>query len=216
MKIFSIDPSLSSTAVVIIDSLSDDVSVYSFMTGKHSKWTKIAQSCVSINFTNYDISGNYNDSELKKIVCYEETAKNIISTVNPIPGDEVLIEGYAMRAMGNIVDLVVFSTFLRKAVMDRGVKLTVVTPMTLKYEFAKMLYSVDKKGVPRNDRGLAGGKWQKKDMLEGLLRYNDGKDFINMLIEHSGELLSMKNVPSPINDCVDAYALALLKKNCKI
>jgi hypothetical protein len=199
-----------------MDPDNDAVDIHSFMTGKPSKWTRLFEKFININFISYNTDGAYSECEIKKIRQYEAAAKNIVTSINPSSGDSALIEGYAMRAMGNIVDLVVFSTFLRKSLLDAGCDLTVVSPMTLKYEFAKMIFGTDKKGVPRNPAGLAGGKWQKKDMLDGLTLYEGKTDFIDGLISHKEELMSMKNIPSPINDCVDAYALCLLRRNQRI
>lgn len=171
-------------------------------------------------FVNYDGHGSYSDSEVNKLVDYQRNANQIIDTLRLNKDDQVLIEGYAFRAPGNIVDLVMFGTFLRKAILDTGASLTIVAPMSLKYEFAKLIYGTDKKGVPRNETGLAGGKFTKHEMLESLFKCADEdvikSKFKNTLLTYYDDMIALKAIPSPINDCVDAYALGILRKNGKM
>ena len=218
MRILGIDPSLSSTAVC---AMSDDAAeFYCFTKGKSTKWTKAAEPFARMVLVDYDGHGQYSDSEVQKLVDYQRNANQIVDTLGLGSGDQVLIEGYAFRAPGNIVDLVMFGTFLRKRILDAGAQLTIVAPMSLKYELAKLAYGVDKKGVPRNPAGLAGGKFTKHEMLEALfaldLPYVKDSGFRSAMSVYYDDMMKMASIPSPINDCVDAKSLCVLRREGKL
>lgn len=218
MRILGIDPSLSSTAVC---AMSDDTTdYYCFTKGKSTKWTKVAEPFARMVLVEYDGHGQYSDAEVQKLVDYQRNANHIVDTLGLSKGDQVLIEGYAFRAPGAIVDLVMFGTFLRKRILDSGAELTIVAPMSLKYEFAKLTYGTDKKGVPRNPAGLAGGKFTKHEMLEATfaldIDYVRGSKFRGNLSVYYDEMMKMASIPSPINDCVDANALCILRREGKL
>lgn len=218
MRILGIDPSLSSTAVC---AMSDDATeFYCFTKGKTTKWSKVAEPFARMVLVDYDGHGQYSDSEVQKLVDYQRNANHIVDTLELKPGDQVLIEGYAFRAPGAIVDLVMFGTFLRKRILDAGADLKIIAPMSLKNEFAKLTYGADKKGVARNPAGVAGGKFTKHEMLEAMfaldLPYVRESGFRKNLSTYYDEMMKMAAIPSPINDCVDAKALCVLRKEGKL
>lgn len=219
MRIIGIDPSLSSTAVCAM-SQDGSTEFYCFTKGKTTKWTKAVEPAARMVLVDYDGKGQYSDSEVQKLVDYQRNANQIVDSLGLTADDQVLIEGYAFRADGSIIDLVMFGTFLRKRILDAGSRLTIVAPMSLKNEFAKLTYGADKKGVARNPAGLAGGKFTKREMLEALyvlqLPYVLSSKFRDTMAAYYDEMMSLKNIPSPVNDCVDANALCVLRKEGRL
>lgn len=189
-------------------------------TTSSTKWTRVMEPIASVHQITYDKKKKqYSDSEVNKLIEYEQIAYNIVDTVQVGPDDHVFIEGFAQRASGQIIDLVVFSTFLRKRILDRGAKLTVVAPMALKKAWAELIYPKDKKGVARNFEinpktglGIAGGSFKKHQMMLGLYEMQDTSKFKLAMEMYRDEIMPLANIPSPLNDCVDAFAAAYLGK----
>lgn len=218
MKIVGIDPSLSSTAVCILDGQKEEF--HCFMSAsKSTKWMKAMEVIARMHQVQYKTVKDYSDSEVQKLRDYERVANGIVDSLGIGEDDRVIIEGYAQRASGQIVDLVMFSTFIRKRVLDLGARLTVVAPMTLKKSWAELIYPKDKKGVARNYEiqknglGIAGGSFKKHQMMLGLYEMSDDSRFRDCMLIHREEIMPLASIPSPMNDLVDAFAAAWLGKN---
>ena len=220
-RFIGIDPSLSSTAVCVMDDNGDHF--HCFMSAKKStKWMKAIEVVSKMHLISYESKSKYSDSEVQKLLDYKKNAYSIIDEVGIQAGDNVFIEGYAQRASGQIIDLVMFGTFLRKRILDKGANLTVITPMTLKKSWAESIYPKDKKGIARNYEiqknglGIAGGSFKKHQMMLGLYEMEESSKFKDAMLVHREEIMPLANIPSPLNDCVDAFAAAWLGKNGKI
>lgn len=211
VRIIGVDASLTSTAVCVFTP-EQGMEVHAFMQkGKSRKWVSPMGGTIKAHQVDYRQSKTYAVSELLKLEDYQVAAKKIADTVDFREGDQVCIEGYAMRASGNMVDLVMFTSFLRMQIVARGAKLHVKSPMSIKTEFAALMYERDKKGIVRNKMGLAGGKFTKHEMLEAAALDSGWDDnFKQALKPIAKEMLGMKSIPSPINDCVDAYAACII------
>jgi hypothetical protein len=130
------------------------------------------------------------------------------------------IEGYSYASSaGDIIDLVTFSTLLRKKLFDRvSEDITVLSPATLKLETCKLTYDpiVTETGKKvkklkyewRNNMGIAGGSFTKTDMLMAII---DNKSMQGGWAEHcrqvKDDLLSVSTIPKPYEDINDAFLI---------
>jgi len=179
MNFVGIDPSLISTAVVIngqIINYCRESKVH--LKNGMSKWFKSADSYCEYRFITYRKFENYSDGELIKLIDYDRITDaivtDILEKINPTEETFVGIEGYNFGAqVGDLLDLVTFSTLLRKKLFDRVTEnITVYSPSGLKLESCKLTYKpievekgVRKKRIEihhRNNIGMPGGKFTKK------------------------------------------------------
>lgn len=225
MNIIGIDPSIKSTAICINGKLFN-FTTEQYMMNKKSmkKWYSIISHLVEYIIVEYNYSElDYSDSELKKLHDYEVVAKKIIDTINNNIDKSlktmINIEGYSYSSeVGDIVDLVTFSTLLRKELIKSGFILNIVSPSTLKLESCKLTYipiDVGKKKPKyeyRNNEGVAGGKFTKKEMYKVICENESlNDDWAKLLKSFSNEVLSASAIPKPIDDLNDSYLLFKIK-----
>ena len=221
MNIIGIDPSIKSTAMCINGKLFN-FTTEQYMMNKKSmkKWYSIISHLVEYVVIDYKYSElEYSESELQKLHEYEVVAKKIISTINNNIDNSlktiVNIEGYSYSSeVGDIVDLVTFSTLLRRELVKSGYNVNILSPSTLKLESCKMTYQpidVGKKKPKlefRNNEGISGGKFTKREMYKVISENNTWNDDWSMMIKSfSNEVLSSASIPKPIDDLNDAFLL---------
>jgi len=148
---------------------------------------------------------------------------------NLIPGEiSIGIEGYNFGAtVGDLVDLVTFSTLLRKKLFDQiSQNILVLSPSTLKLEACKLTYKPIIKEIGkkikrteyewRNNFGISGGKFTKRDMalciIENEKIEDDWFKYLKLIKE---ELLSVKDIQKPHEDVNDAVLIYNILKNQK-
>jgi hypothetical protein len=233
MKNFiGIDPSLISTAVVVngkIINYCRESAVYT--KSGMSKWFKSAEQLCQYKFVSYRDFDNYSDGELTKLKDYdlitESIIDDILSQIDVRNETWIGIEGYNFGAQaGDLIDLVAFSTLLRKKLWDKvSHNITVFSPTTLKLEACKFTYPPIVKEVGkkvkrieyeyRNPLGIPGGKFIKTDMARAIIDNNNVTDdrWFTYLKTVQTEVLAMKNIPKPHEDINDAVLLYhILKK----
>lgn len=233
MKNFiGIDPSLISTAVVVNGQITNycrESSVYT--KSGMSKWFKSAEQWCEYKFVQYREFDNYSDGELTKLKDYDLITgmiiDDILSKIDVRNETYIGIEGYNFGAqVGDLIDLVTFSTLLRKKLWDKvSHNITVFSPTTLKLEACKFTYPPIVKEVGkkvkrieyeyRNPLGIPGGKFIKTDMAKAIIdnvNVQDDKWFTYLKTVQT-EILVMKNIPKPHEDVNDAVLLYhILKK----
>ena len=229
MNIIAIDPSLVSTALVV--SSGDTFKIYNYcreskVYGKKgiTKWFKSAEEFVEYKFIEYREFEDYSEGELTKLKDYDKVTDQIIddilSNIDPTKETKVGIEGYNFGAqVGDLIDLVAFSTLLRKKLFDSVSKdIWVMSPSTLKLESCKLTYEpirteIGKKVVKikeeyRNRIGIPGGKFTKNDMALAIIENNNLNDY---WIKHckfiKDELTSVSTIQKPYEDVNDAYLI---------
>lgn len=229
MNIVAIDPSLVSTALVV--SSGDTFKIYNYcreskVYGKKgiTKWFKSAEEFVEYKFIEYREFEDYSEGELTKLKDYDKVTDQIIddilSNIDPAKETKVGIEGYNFGAqVGDLIDLVAFSTLLRKKLFDSVSKdIWVMSPSTLKLESCKLTYEpirteIGKKVVKikeeyRNRIGIPGGKFTKNDMALAIIENNNLNDY---WIKHckfiKDELTSVSTIQKPYEDVNDAYLI---------
>jgi len=225
LNIISIDPSLISTALVVNGKIfnycrESKVMLKSGM----SKWFKSAEQYCTYRFISYREFSNYSDGELIKLKDYDQITEIIINDIlENIKSNEesvVGIEGYNFGAtVGDLIDLVTFSTLLRKKLFDRvSENIIVMSPSTLKLEACKLTYEPIVKEIGkkvkrieyewRNKLGISGGKFTKRDMALCIIE-NDkiNHDWFKYLKSIKSELLEVKDIQKPHEDINDAVLI---------
>ena len=86
-------------------------------------------------------------------------------------------------------------------------EITILSPSSLKSFIGSEVYTKDKKGVYRNESGKASGSFDKKDIMESLLKLNLNFPYMDYLKLNKDVLLSTKSIPKPFDDTSDAASL---------
>ena len=231
MNFIGIDPSLITTAVVVHGKIlnycrESKVMLKSGM----SKWFKSAEQYCTYRFITYREFDNYSDGELTKLKDYDYITEMIIDDIliNINPGEESIIgiEGYNFGAtVGDLIDLVTFSTLLRKKLFDRvSERIIVLSPSTLKLEACKLTYDPIVKEIGkkvkrieytyRNKLGISGGKFTKRDMALAIIENEKIDDpWFKYLKLIKTELLEVKDIQKPHEDVNDAVLIYHILKS---
>ncbi len=231
MNFIGIDPSLISTAVVINGKIfnycrESKVNLKSGM----SKWFKSAEQYCTYRFILFRDFSNYSEGELTKLKDYdlitEMIIEDILKNINPNDESIVGIEGYNFGAtVGDLIDLVTFSTLLRKKLFDRvSENIIVLSPSTLKLEACKLTYEPIVKEVGkkvkrieyeyRNKLGISGGKFTKRDMALAIMENDKIEEpWFKYLKSIRNELLEVKDIQKPHEDINDAVLIYHILKS---
>lgn len=218
-NIITIDPSLTCTGIVVNGNIICFAKHETAWNKKSmKKWFNICDDIVDFNFIEYNNVKGYSDAEVDKLTSYLSLADRIIDKIQEYMVDGktiVAIEGYSYQSVaGPLIDLVTLSTCLRRRLYELSDNLVIVSPSTLKLESAKLTYKPINEGkrvdkfVWKNNQGVKGGSFKKPDMFRALTENeNIDDDWNSLLIEHSDEMLSAKNIPKPVEDINDAKLL---------
>ena len=234
-NIVALDPSLISTALVI--NSGETFKMYNYCRessafGKTGikKWFKLAEQFVTYKFITYREFTDYSEGELTKLKDYDKITDDIISdilsNIDTSKPTKIGIEGYSFSSTaGDIIDLVTFSTLLRKKLFDQiSEDITVMSPSTLKLESCKLTYppivtetgkKVKKVKIEyRNNLGLSGGKFTKTDMFMTIVDNNEMQDFWTKHCKLvKSDVLGVATIPKPYEDVNDAFLIySVLKK----
>ena len=230
MNFIGIDPSLISTALVVngkIFNYCRESKV--FNKSGMAKWYKSAEQYCTFRFIEYRNFTGYSDGELTKLKDYDSVTDMILSDIkkNLVDGEIYIgIEGYNFGAtVGDLIDLVTFSTLLRKKLFDQvSTNIWVLSPSTLKLEACKLTYKPIIKEIGkkekrieyqwRNNLGISGGKFTKRDMalciIENESCQNHWFDYLKSISE---EVLSVKDIQKPHEDVNDAVLIYHILKS---
>jgi hypothetical protein len=234
MNIVAIDPSLVSTAVVVNGKIynycrESDATTKSGL----SKWFKLSEPYCNYEYISYTKFKTYSEGESCKIRDYDRITSKIIndikSNLNPDEETWVLSEGYNFGAqVGDLVDLVTFSTLLRKKIIDYiSTNLTIISPSSLKLETCKLTYKPIEKEVGkkkkrieieyRNNQGVSGGKLTKVDMARAIIDNQDiNHSWFTYIKSIQNDILSQKDIKKPLEDINDAILLYFIAKSGNI
>ncbi len=224
-NIVAIDPSLISTALVVSNSIEIKIFNYCRQTATEGKsglkkWFKLAEELIQYKYIEYGEYENYSEGELRKLKDYDKVTdliiSDVISNINPDLPTKIGIEGYSFASSaGDIIDLVTFSTLLRKKLLDYVSKdITVVSPSSLKLESCKLTYepiNVGKKKEKlefRNNLGISGGNFTKREICLSIIENSNWTDnWSNHLKQNSNEILGISTIPKPYEDINDSFVL---------
>ena len=226
-NIVAIDPSLISTAVVV--SSVDTFKIYNYCRessayGKTGlkKWYKMAEEHVTYKFITYRKFEDYSEGELIKLKDYDKITDDIIndilSNIDNSKPTKIGIEGYSFSSTaGDIIDLVTFSTLLRKKLFDKvSQDIFVMSPSTLKLESCKLTYppiikesgkkKITYKEEYRNNIGIPGGSFTKRDIYYSIIENNKWSDYwYNHCKSVKDDILSISMIPKPYEDVNDSF-----------
>lgn len=230
-NIVALDPSLISTALVV--SSGNEFKMYNYCRessafGKTGikKWFKLAEQFVTYKFIEYREFKDYSEGELIKLKDYDRITDGIIedvlSNIDSSKPTKIGIEGYSFSsAAGDIIDLVTFSTLLRKKLFDQvSEDITVLSPSTLKLESCKLTYPPinigikKEKWIYRNSIGISGGSFTKTDIFLSIVENTEMQDFWSKHCKLvKADVLSIATIPKPYEDVNDAFLIySVLKK----
>ena len=229
MNIVAIDPSLISTALVVTSG--DTFKMFNYCRessafGKTGikKWFKMAEQYVTYRFIEYREFEDYSEGELIKLKDYDRITdgiiKDILDNIDSTKPTKIGIEGYSFSSTaGDIIDLVTFSTLLRKKLFDKvSEDITVLSPSTLKLESCKLTYPPIIKEVGgkkprqefiwRNTIGISGGKFTKTDMFMSIVENKNWDDYWTKHCKLvKSDILSISTIPKPYEDINDAVTI---------
>jgi hypothetical protein len=227
-NIVGLDPSLISTGLVVNGKLINycrekDANNKSGL----SKWFKYSEKELILKYIEYREYSNYSDGELIKLKDYDKITSQIVKDIEDnidksLP-TKIGIEGYSYASdAGAIIDLVTFSTLLRKKLFDYiSQDITVFAPLTLKVESCKLTYPPINEGkkkekwVYKNNDGVAGGSFTKHGMFLSIIEnatLND--DWAKLCKSLKTDIMGATKVPKPFEDVNDSYLLyRILNKN---
>ncbi len=221
MNIIALDPSLISTALVVngkIFNYCRESKVYG-KTGM-TKWFKMAEEHITYRFIEFRDFKDYSEGELTKLKDYDTISdmilKDIFDNIDHTKPTKVGIEGYSFASSaGDIIDLVTFSTLLRKKLWDQLTQdITVLSPSTLKLETCKLSYTpidIGKKKpklVFKNNEGISGGSFKKNHMFMAIVENNEFNDSWSKHCKLSkSDVVSILTIPKPYEDVNDAYLI---------
>jgi hypothetical protein len=224
-NIVGLDPSLISTGLVV--SNGKDVKIFNYCREKDatnksglSKWFKYAESDLTLRYIEYREYEVYSDGELIKLKDYDKITSQIIKDIEDnidksLP-TKIGIEGYSFGSnSGPLIDLVTFSTLLRKKLYDYiSQDILVLSPSSLKLEACKLTYPPINEGkkkekwVYKNNQGVAAGSFTKHGMFLTIVENKELNDNWSKLCKSlKTEIMSASKVPKPFEDVNDSICL---------
>jgi len=211
-NIISIDPSLSSTAVVI--KTNKGYKYFSFFKDykETNKWIIHLLDFVEFEKVSFKSSKDFSENELLKLIEYEKLVKIIVKKLKPyLKNSLIKIESYSQQSKnGKFQDLITFGTLLRHYLYKETKNINFFAPKEVKKKAAAIVYGVDKKGISRNKEKKAGGNFNKWDMFYTLVDLNDKSELTYYCVNNLTNIIKNKNVPKPLEDLIDAYLLNLI------
>lgn len=228
MNIVGIDPSIISTGMVVNGKLFNYCRE-SDATNKSglSKWFKYTEGKLNLRYISYRDFDDYSDGELIKLKDYDtittQIIKDIKDNIDETKPTKIGIEGYSFGSnVGPLIDLVTFSTLLRKKLFDYiSQDIFIMSPSTLKLEACKLTYPPINEGkkkekwVYRNNDGVAAGSFKKHGMFLCIVENNDfNDDWAKLCKSLKSDIMAATNVPKPFEDVNDSYLV--YKAVCKI
>jgi len=226
MNMVAIDPSLISTAVVVSSGAGFTMINYCRESDSHnkkgmSKWFKSCEEHVRLRHIEYADYSKYSEGEVAKLRDYNRITDcmldDITALINPANPTRVCIEGFNYGAsVGDLIDLVAFSTLLRTKILSVTPHLEVLSPTSLKQEACKLAYPpVDtgkkkQKLVWRNNQGIAGGHFTKREIFQSIVENPSTTDPWSVHCRSvCEEVMSLRTVPKPYEDINDAFVMYL-------
>jgi hypothetical protein len=224
-NIVGIDPSLISTGVVI--GCDDKIKLFNYCRESDannksglSKWFKYTEGKLTLRYIKYREYADYSEGELVKLKDYDTITtliiKDIMDNIDQTKPTKIGIEGYSYSSeVGYIIDLVTFSTLLRKKLYDYvSQDITVMSPSTLKVEACKLTYPPINEGkkkekwVYRNNDGIAAGSFTKHGMFLAIVENNNlNDDWAKLCKSLKSDIMSANKVAKPFEDVNDAYLI---------
>ena len=235
MNLVGVDISINSTGLSILRD--DEIILFNFTTTRRNYcWIKKTLEHIDfefINYTNKDID-NYSEKEIMKLREFDKVSdiifNKVYGNIDKTQKTYIAIEGYnyGLQNTSSIIDIVTFSTLIRKKLLE-GIpnleQILILSPKSIKSKVCEMVYGktttekINKKGVKKitttiNDStdGVTGGNFGKHDIMKAIIDLNVDTKLTDFLKENKDELLKMKNIPNPFSDILDSLSILLILK----
>lgn len=227
MNYIGIDPSKISTGLCVNGKLFNYCR-YSDAWNKKSlkKWFALGEDHITYRYITLHKIDNYSDSEIMKVrdfgIIADMIIEDIVSNIDISQPTKVAIEGFSYASdVGDIIDLVAFSTLLRDKLLKHVTQdIIVLAPTSLKKESCMMTYEpIDigkrkPKLVYKNNEGIAGGLFTKHEMYMSIVENEKLRDgYTKLLRDIKEDVWEVKNIPKPFEDVNDSYLLYLYLVN---
>lgn len=217
MKI-GIDISQNSTGICI--NRNGNNKYISFVNAKKaSKFQKNMELYTDIHYYEKSISSEQHSEQQKiDMLDYMKLSLNILNVIRKeidIPSNKVTfcIEDYSLgssKRNNYLTQLVSLSSAIRMRLLDQFLTSEFIfnPPKTIKKTVACLVYGLNysKDKLCRNKDGVAGGKFDKKNMLQAFIDYSKPDDPLYQFIkEYEDSIVSKKTINAPLPDLIDAF-----------
>ena len=220
-NVIGLDPSLISTGLVVNGRLFNYCREKDAMNKSGlSKWFKYCEKELILKYIEYREFDNYSDGELIKLKDYDKITSQIIKdiedNIDKSKPTKIGIEGYSFGSnVGPLLDLVTFSTLLRKKLFDYiSQDITVFSPSSLKLEACKLTYQPINEGkkkiklVYKNNEGVAAGSFTKHGIFLCIVENTFlSDDWFKLCKSLKIDIMAASKVPKPFEDCNDSFIL---------
>lgn len=227
MIFIGLDVSKISTALCV--EKNNITTLYSYTTKKYDNiWVKKTNTFINYRNIEYNYeSDNYSDTELKKLIQFDNVTDLIISdifeNISPNETIKINIEGYSYNSKGPIFDLIELTTCLKYKLLHNKFDINIISPLTLKTEACKMVYTprIELKGKKvikeilhfENNKGKQATKFDKWDMFYAFIDSKINMNIKEWCINNQSIISKGKEVPKPLDDIIDAIFLKeMIKK----
>lgn len=145
---------------------------------------------------------------------YDYFCKNVVAMIKKQTEDysvHIAIESFGYGTSQSVSMLIMLGTLMRKRLSSVFQRIENVEPTKLK-SFAGKIYPIINKSH-RNNAGISAGRFTKRDMLTAFLDTVQSQEkwkggFYELIISNISTITATKQPKSPINDLIDAEALA--------
>jgi hypothetical protein len=207
MNFIGLDPSLISTGMVVNGKLFNYCREKDALNKSGlSKWFKYCEDKINLRFIKL--------KDYDKIT--DQIIKDIEDNIDKTKPTKIGIEGYSYSSdAGAIIDLVTFSTLLRKKLWDYISKdIEIFSPSTLKLESCKLTYPPINEGkkkdkwVYKNSYGVSGGNLTKHGMFLCIVDNDNLQDEWSKLCRTlKDDIMGASKVPKPFEDLNDSMLI---------
>lgn len=219
MVYIGIDVSVNSTAMCIYNK---KYNFYNYTNKKSNYiWIKNTSNIINYKFFEYKYKNinDFSNMMIEKIKDYDIYTEFIIDDIKKYGKKfNIGIEGYSygLKTTDSIIDISELSSILKFKLLNNfpESKIMLIPPKSVKIESCKMVYKlIDGQKIVRNNKGVAGGSFDKIDMFNAFLESNIDNELKNYLINKKEDLIKMKNIPKPFDDVIDSVFIMEIIKN---
>jgi hypothetical protein len=214
MIFIGIDISVNSSAMTV--GYKGEVFFYNYTSKSSSyKWIKNTSDIINYRFINFDYisEDNFSDRLLKRLQDYDGYTDRIIEDIKYFYEKDNLtigIEGYnyGLKTTDSIIDISELSSILKLKLLNEFEfsNIVLIPPKSVKIKTCEMVYGKPQgKKLSRNTDGIAGGSFDKHDMLKSFIDMNNTNDLKGYLSNEIETIFNMKNIPKPFDDIIDSY-----------
>jgi len=211
MVYIGIDISVNSTAISIYN---QNYIFYNYTTKKPNYiWIKKTKDLINYRFFEFGYKNidDFSKKLISKVKDYDNYSDLIINDIKN-HGDKFVIgiEGYnyGLKTTDSIIDISELSSIIKMKLIKNfpDSHIIIIPPKTVKIKSCKMVYKlIGGQKVVRNNKGVAGGSFDKHDMMTALIDSKIKNKLKDFLIENKDILLKMKSIPKPWDDIIDSF-----------